>query len=161
MADEDWHDTISVNLYSTFYCGRAAANQFRKQGPGGAIINVSSGTALRAYPGFAYSTAKAGVISLTKSMAAQLAGEEIRVNCIIPGYIAQAPPQTEEHVRFNEQRGRFNTARRIGEAWEMGPLAVFLSSDAAAYITGEMFVIDGGGLSGGIALTGYAVEEGA
>lgn len=159
LADDDWHDTISVNLYSAFYCARAAANQFRKQGPGGNIINVSSGTALRGAPqSLGYAAAKAGVISLTKSLAAMLAGEEIRVNCIVPGYVLQAPPEDDDQNQRNVSRGKFNTVGRIGEAWELGPLAVFLSSDASSYITGETFAIDGGGLAGGIAPTGYAQD---
>jgi NAD(P)-dependent dehydrogenase (short-subunit alcohol dehydrogenase family) len=161
LADEDWHDTIEVNLYGTFYCSRAAARQFLAQGGGGVIVNVASGTALRAHPSsFGYAAAKAGVISLTKSMAAMLAGEEVRVNCIVPGYVVQAPPETDEQKATIASRGRFNTARRLGEAWELGPLAVFLCSDASSYITGESFVIDGGGLAGGIAPTGWSAVTG-
>jgi NAD(P)-dependent dehydrogenase (short-subunit alcohol dehydrogenase family) len=157
LTDDDWHDGISVNLYSAFYCSRGAARQFLAQGGGGNIINVASGTALRGnMNGFAYPAAKAGVISLTKSLAVSLAGEDIRVNCIVPGYIVQAPPETEDAINMIKQRGRFNTARRLGEAWELGPLAVFLASDASRYITGESFTIDGGGLTGGFAPTGYA-----
>ncbi len=157
MEDSDWMDTIEVNLFSTFYCTRAAARHMVERGGGGAIVNVASGTALRGYPqSFAYAAAKAGVISLTKSSAASLAGENIRVNCIIPGFLAQAPPASQEDAALRLSRGRLNTSGRFGEAWEMGPLAVFLCSDASAYITGESFVIDGGGLSGGIAPTGFA-----
>ena len=103
--------------------------------------------------------AKAGVISITKSLAAQLVGEDIRVNCIIPGYVAQSPAQTDDEVSMRKQRGRFITVRRLGEAWELGALAVFLCSDASSYITGESFPIDGGGLAGGIAPTGFAMAE--
>ncbi|HKS91350.1 MAG TPA: SDR family NAD(P)-dependent oxidoreductase [Tepidiformaceae bacterium] len=159
LDDADWHDTIEVNLYSTFYCSRAAARVLRDQGNGGAIINVASGTALRSYPmSFAYGAAKAGVIALTKSTAAMLAGENIRANCIIPGFVAQHSPESQEEADQVAARGRFNTVGRIGEAWELGPLAVFLASDASRYITAESFVIDGGGLTGGIAPTGYTPE---
>ena len=156
LSDEDWQDTIEVNLHSAFYCSRAAARYFLERGEGGVIVNVASGTALRGFPqSFAYGAAKAGVISLTKSMAAMLAGEKVRVNCIVPGFVAQQPPKDEAEVEALRLRGRFNTARRIGEAWELGPLAVFLCSDASSYVTGETFAIDGGGLTGGIAPTGY------
>jgi len=159
LSDEDWQDTIEVNLHSTFYCSRAAARYLVDRGEGGVIVNVASGTALRGFPSsFGYGAAKAGVISLTKSMAAMLAGENIRVNCIVPGFVAQQPPKNEAEVELLRQRGRFNTARRIGEAWELGPLAVFLCSDASSYVTGESFAIDGGGLAGGITPTGYAPE---
>jgi NAD(P)-dependent dehydrogenase (short-subunit alcohol dehydrogenase family) len=160
IEDEDWHDTIEVNLYSTFYCSRAATRQFLKQGPGGVILNVASGTALRSFPqSIGYAAAKAGVISLTKSLAAELVGEDIRVNCIIPGFVSQQPARDEQEAEMRKQRGRFITARRLGEAWELGPLAVFLASDASRYITAECFSIDGGGLAGGIAPTGFAVSE--
>lgn len=160
LEDADWHDTIEVNLHSTFYCSRAATRQFLKQGGGGVIVNVASGTALRSAPqSLGYAAAKAGVISLTKSTAAQLIGEDIRVNCIIPGYVAQQPPRDEQDVEMRRQRGRFITARRLGEAWELGPLAVFLCSEASSYVTGESFVIDGGGLAGGVAPTGFTMTE--
>ena len=160
LDDADWLDTIEVNLHSAFYCSRAAVRQFLKQGPGGIIVNVASGTALRSFPqSMGYAAAKAGVISLTKSLAAQLFGEDIRVNCIIPGFVAQAPAADADEAAMRKQRGRFITARRLGEAWELGPLAVFLCSDASSYVTGESFSIDGGGLAGGIAPTGYAVNE--
>ncbi len=158
MTDDDWHDTIAVNLYSAFYCSRAAARVMRDQDQGGVIVNVASGTAMRANPtGFAYATAKGGVISLTKSLAGMLVGENIRVNCIVPGFIAQHEPESQEEFERVQGRGKFNTARRIGEAWEMGPLAVFLCSEASSYVTGECFVIDGGGLAGGIAPVGYGM----
>ncbi len=157
VDDADWHDTIEVNLYSAFYCTRAASKHMVERGGGGVIVNVASGTALRAFPqSFAYAAAKAGVISLTKSSAALLVGEGIRVNCIIPGFVHQAPTEDQEELAARASRGRFNTSGRFGEAWELGPLAVFLCSDASSYITGESFVIDGGGLAGGIAPTGFA-----
>jgi len=159
LEDADWHDTIEVNLHSTFYCSRAAVRTFLKQDQGGVILNVASGTALRSSPqSIGYAAAKAGVISLTKSLAAQVVGEYIRVNCIVPGYVSQRPPR-DDRSRMRQQRGRFITARRLGEAWELGPLAVFLCSDASSYVTGEAFVIDGGGLAGGISPTGWVVSE--
>lgn len=160
LDDADWHDTIEVNLYSTFYCSRAAVRHFLKQDEGGVILNVASGTALRSSPqSIGYAAAKAGVISLTKSLAAQVAGENIRVNCIVPGFVSQRPPRDEQEEAMRAQRGRFVTVRRLGEAWELGPLAVFLCSEASSYVTGEAFVIDGGGLAGGVAPTGWAVSE--
>ena len=73
VNDDDWHDTLDVNLSSAFYCARAASKLMAAQGRGGTIINLASGTAMRAYPmSFGYGAAKAGVIALTKSMSAML-----------------------------------------------------------------------------------------
>lgn len=155
-TDDDWRDTIDVNLSGTFYCSRAAAKVLTEQDQGGVIVNVASGTAMRATPNsFGYATAKGGVMSFTKSLAGLLVGYGVRVNCIVPGFVAQAPPRDADEQAMRDQRGRFITARRLGEAWELGPLAVYLCSDASSYVTGEMFIIDGGGLAGGIAPTGY------
>jgi NAD(P)-dependent dehydrogenase (short-subunit alcohol dehydrogenase family) len=159
VGDDDWRDTLDVNLSSAFYCARAASKQMVEQGGGGVIINVASGTALRAYPmSFGYGAAKAGVIALTKSLAAMLIKHDIRVNCIIPGFVQQGPARNEQMQIFAQTRGRYIPAQRLGEAWELGPLAVYLSSDASSYVTGQGFVIDGGGLAGGLAPVGFAPE---
>jgi NAD(P)-dependent dehydrogenase (short-subunit alcohol dehydrogenase family) len=152
IEDDDWADSIQTNLNSALSGTRAAVRVFREREIPGVVINVSSGTALRSYTvSLPYPAAKAGVISLTKSVAAQVAGDGIRVNCIVPGFVLQAPLETDEQKSVAMSRGRFNPVRRLGEAWELGPLAVYLCSDLSSYVTGEMFVIDGGGLAGGIA----------
>lgn len=159
VNDADWHDTLDVNLSSAFYCARAASKQMVAQGHGGVIINVASGTAMRAYPmSFGYGAAKAGVIALTKSLSAMLVKHDIRVNCIIPGFVRQGPARNEQEQVFAQTRGRYIPAQRLGEAWELGPLAIFLASDASSYVTGQGFVIDGAGLAGGLAPMGFAPE---
>jgi NAD(P)-dependent dehydrogenase (short-subunit alcohol dehydrogenase family) len=159
VSDENWHDTIDVNLSSAFYCARAASKAMIDRGRGGAIINVASGTALRAYTAnFAYGAAKAGVISFTKTLAVLLQRHDIKVNCIIPGFVAQRPPETEQIAQFMASRAKYFPVQRMGEAWELGPLAVYLASAASSYVTGQSFVIDGGGLAGGVAPVGFAPE---
>ncbi len=159
VTDDDWHETIDVNLSSAFYCARAASKAMIDRGEGGVIVNVASGTALRAYPiGFVYGAAKAGVISFTKSLAVMLQRHNIRVNCIIPGFVAQRPAPNEQAAAALGARARYFPVQRIGEAWELGPLAVYLASDASSYVTGQGFNIDGGGLSGGVAPVGFAPE---
>jgi NAD(P)-dependent dehydrogenase (short-subunit alcohol dehydrogenase family) len=155
ITDDDWRTSVGLNLSSAFYCARAAARPMIEQG-GGVIISVSSGTALRGFPqDMAYNAAKAGVLSLTKSLAMMLARHNIRVNCIIPGFVSQAPAATPEEAEQRRQRGRFIPVQRLGEARELGPLAVFLASDASSYLTGQGIAIDGGGLAGGYAPVGW------
>ncbi len=158
VTDDDWHDTIDVNLSSAFYCARAASRPMIEQ-KSGVIINLGSGTALRGSPHiFPYAAAKAGVISLTQSLAMMLARHNIRVNCIIPGEIARRPCESKEEEALWRDRGRFFPAQRVGEPWELGPLAVFLASDASSYMTGQGFAIDGGFLAGGYAPIPFAPE---
>ena len=148
----DWafEQVLATNLKSAFYACRAASRAMVQQGTGGVLVTTASGTALRGNKGFAYPTAKGGVISLTKSMATMLYGHAIRANCIVPGYVSQRDARDEQERAVREQRGRFVPAQRLGEWWELGPLAVFLASDASSYITGQQFIIDGGGLAGGL-----------
>jgi NAD(P)-dependent dehydrogenase (short-subunit alcohol dehydrogenase family) len=158
LSDADWRDNIDINLSSAFYCARAVAKPMIEQGSG-VIINLSSGTALRGTPPiFPYAAAKAGIISLTKSLAVMLARYNIRVNCIIPGEFARRPCADEQEEAHWRDRGRFFPAQRVGEPWELGPLAVFLASDASSYLTGQGFALDGGFLAGGYAPIPFAPE---
>ena len=154
--DEAFEAVLATNLMSAFYCGRAAAKAMVERDEGGVLINVASGTGLRGNRGFAYPTAKGGVISLTKNEATMLWSHGIRANVIVPGYVSQRPAADEEEAQVRRNRGLFVPVRRLGEWWEMGPLAVFLASDASRYITGESFIIDGGGLAGGLGPGNFA-----
>ncbi|MBT5773392.1 MAG: SDR family oxidoreductase [Dehalococcoidia bacterium] len=156
FEDEEFEAVLGLNLKSAFYSGRAASKVMVERGEGGVIINVASGTALRGNRGFAYPTAKGGVISLTKSEATILWPHNIRANVIVPGYVSQGPAKDDEEANLRQNRGGFIPVRRLGEWWELGPLAVYLASDASQYVTGEQFIIDGAGLAGGIGPTGYA-----
>jgi NAD(P)-dependent dehydrogenase (short-subunit alcohol dehydrogenase family) len=153
--DEAFEEVLATNLKSNFYCNRAAARQMVARAAGGVIINVASGTALRGNRHFAYPTAKGGVISLTKSVATILGPHRIRANVIIPGFVLKGPPADERDAEAAKRHGQMVPVRRLGEWWELGPLCVFLASDASQYITGQSFVIDGGGLAGGLGPTGF------
>lgn len=153
--DDAFEAVLAINLKSNFYCDRAAARHMVERASGGVIMNVASGTALRGNRHFAYPTAKGGTISLTKSAATILGPHNIRVNVIIPGTVQKGPPANEKEAALAEQRGRMVPVRRLGEWWELGPLCVFLASDASRYITGQSFVIDGGGLAGGLGPVGF------
>ncbi len=157
--DEVFEQVLATNLKSTFFCGRAAAKPMVERKQGGVIINVSSGTAMRGNRTFAYPTAKGGVISLTKSEATMLGQYGIRANVIVPGFVSQRPPRDDREAEFRKSRGQMIPVRRLGEWWELGPLAVYLASDASSYVTGESFIIDGGGLAGGLGPTGFVPEH--
>jgi 2-deoxy-D-gluconate 3-dehydrogenase len=158
--DEAFDDVLCTNLKSNFYCNRAAARRMVARGAGGVIINVASGTALRGNRHFAYPTAKGGVISLTKSVATILGAHNIRANVIIPGFVLKEPPADEREAEAARRHGQMVPVRRLGEWWELGPLCVFLASDASQYITGQSFIIDGGGLAGGLGPTGFVPRHG-
>lgn len=155
FPDEVFESVLATNLKSNFYCDRAASRHMVARDGGGVIINVASGTALRGNRHFAYPTAKGGTISLTKSAATILAPHHIRVNAIIPGTVQKGPPENEEAAADVKRRGSMVPVRRLGEWWELGPLCVFLASDASSYISGQSFVIDGGGLAGGLGPVGF------
>jgi NAD(P)-dependent dehydrogenase (short-subunit alcohol dehydrogenase family) len=162
ITDEDWRETVDLNFSSVFYSARAAVRHFLDQEKPGSIITVSSGTSLRGsgLQFFVDGAAKAGVINMTQSLAIQLARNQIRVNCIVPGFILQKTLEDQDEIEVARNQGSRIPIRRVGEAWELGPLAVYLASDASAYMTGEAFVIDGGGLAGGLAPTGWDVQSG-
>ncbi|XOV87486.1 MAG: SDR family NAD(P)-dependent oxidoreductase [Pseudomonadota bacterium] len=148
--DEAFEAVLATNLKSNFYCSRAAAKHMVLRGEGGVIIHTASGTALRGNRSFAYPTAKGGQISMMKSTATMLAPYNIRVNTIVPGFVAQREADSPEEEEIRKSRGSRIPVRRLGEWWELGPLAVYLASDASAYVTGQSFIIDGGGLAGGL-----------
>ncbi len=162
ITDEDWRETVDINLSSVFYSARAAVRHFLAEHKPGNIITVSSGTSLRGSGPlyFVDGAAKAGVINMTQSLAIQLARDRIRANCIVPGFIAQKTLEEADEIEVARNRGSRIPVGRVGEAWELGPLAVYLASDASAYMTGEAFIIDGGGLAGGLAPTGWDVQSG-
>ena len=153
--DDAFEAVLATNLKSNFYCSRAGARYMvvrarRDPQAGGVIINVASGTALRGNRSFAYPTAKGGQIAMTKSIATMLAPWGIRANTIVPGFVAQRPAATDEERSTYATRGARIPVRRLGEWWELGPLCVYLASDASSYVTGQDFIIDGGGLAGGL-----------
>jgi len=155
FPDDGFQATMEQNLHSVFYAARAASAQMMKQGTPGVVVPTASGSALRGRLPFAYPTAKGGVLSLTRSMAMTLAAHNIRVNTIVPGYVSQRPPKDAQEQAVREQRGSFVPVKRLGEWWELGPLAIFLASEASSYITGAQFIIDGGGLAAGLGPVGF------
>jgi NAD(P)-dependent dehydrogenase (short-subunit alcohol dehydrogenase family) len=144
---------MSVNVYGVYNCAFAAVNQFLAQGPkGGIIVNIASVAGQVAVPRrFAYGTTKGAVISMTQSIAMDYVDDNIRCNCICPGtvetpfvdaylhrYHAGEEDETRKQLHARQPIGR------MGRPEEIAPLALYLASDEAAYVTGSQMVIDGG-----------------
>jgi NAD(P)-dependent dehydrogenase (short-subunit alcohol dehydrogenase family) len=150
LSDQEWLYSINTNLSGTFYCCRAVAKQMIGQGSG-KVINLASAGGLRAVRGaFPYGAAKAGVVMLSKILAITWAKHNIQVNCIAPGFFLIRDLPLQQHQKIQS----FFPLGRCGEPHEIGPLTVYLSSNASDYVTGECFVIDGAA-SIGYAPTGY------
>ncbi|MEM8637270.1 MAG: 3-oxoacyl-[acyl-carrier-protein] reductase [Cyanobacteria bacterium P01_G01_bin.54] len=141
MKPEDWQAVINLNLTGVFLCMRAVAKLMLKQ-RSGRIINIASVAGQMGNPGQAnYSAAKAGVIGLTKTVAKEFAPRGITVNAVAPGFIAT----DMTHGLDNEEILKFIPLGRYGEADEIAGMVRFLAADpAAAYITGQVFNVDGG-----------------
>jgi len=153
ITDEEWRRGIDVNLSSQFYCARAVIPPMVRQ-KRGKIINIASGYGLRGEKhNYIYACAKGGVIQLTRSLALTYAADNIQSNCIVPGIF----PHNERLMKFFKG-GKFIPIGRVGYDEDLGPLAVFLSSEASNHINGELIVIDGGGLAGGIIPTGVTPQ---
>ena len=152
ITDQEWHTGIDTNLSGTFYCCRAAIPHMLRQG-GGKIINVTSGFGLRGgRDNFMYTSSKAGLINFTRSLAMTYAERNIQANLIAPGLFPHDNPAMVEWWRG----GKFVPMGRLGRDEELGPLCVFLASDLSSYMNGDILALDGGGLAGGHAPTGFA-----
>ena len=143
-ADEAWwRRIVDVNLTGHFLVSQPAARIMAKQG-GGCIINMSSGGATRAHRAFtAYDATKGGIEALTRAMAVDLAGYGIRVNALMPGSI-DTSSLGEEYRKIS---GVNIPMGHVGEPEDMTGAALFLASDDAAYITGDVVKVDGGMLA--------------
>jgi 3-oxoacyl-[acyl-carrier protein] reductase len=143
MKDEDWDAVLSTNLKGTFLCSKEAIKIMSKQ-RSGKIISISSIVAFTGNPGQAnYSSSKAGIIGLTKTIAREYASRGIRANAIAPGFIETPmtealPEKVKEEMKESIPLGHFGRAEDIANA------VVFLASKEADYITGQVFHINGG-----------------
>ncbi len=146
---EQWQEIVDLNLTSTFICTKLIGGAMVRRGQGGRIINVASISGLvanRGIGGRSYETSKAAVIQFTRACAADWAPHRVTVNAIAPGAFLTEPnvrwsrlkPAVMETFKAQIPMGEF------GRPEDLGPLAVYLASDAARYMTGAVLVIDGG-----------------
>ncbi|MCK1744539.1 SDR family oxidoreductase [Bradyrhizobium sp. 139] len=151
-SDADWNRIMAVNLTGPFLCTKAAASLMREQG-GGAIVNITSISAVRASTlRSAYGTSKAGLAHLTKQLAVELAALNIRVNAVAPGPVDTA---MAKQVHTREIRADYHDAiplNRYGLEEELAEAIYFLCSERASYITGQILAVDGGFDAAGIGL---------
>lgn len=144
LDDKDWDAVFAVNAKGTFLCSVAAARHMMRQGQG-IIINIVAASAHRSYPGAgAYGPSKAAVVSLTQQMALEWAHHGIRVNGISPGAIRDPGTGWEKREPKVLQEVRMLPLQRAGRTWEVARTAVFLASDDAGYMTGQIVIVDGG-----------------
>jgi len=148
VAEEDWRSVVDVNLNGLFFCCQEVAKHMIARGEGGRIVNISSMSGFivnRPQPQTSYNATKAAVAHLTKSLAVEWAQHNIRVNAIAPGYMgtAMAKPFFED-PNYGGIWIDMIPMKRPGEPEELGPLAVYLASQASSYVTGTTVIIDGG-----------------
>ena len=150
--EEDWDLVLNVNLKGLFHTCRAVLPQMVKQGRG-CILNISSvGAVLHAYPKlFIYTISKSAVNTFTRCLAAEFAGRGIRVNCVMPGMIDSPPIYMEilplyggDIEKMRKDRNARVPMKHMGEPWDIAYASLFLVSDEAKYITGQILAVDGG-----------------
>jgi NAD(P)-dependent dehydrogenase (short-subunit alcohol dehydrogenase family) len=148
-SEENWNQSVDVNLKSVFFCSKYAIMQMKEKGKGSIINNSSVAGLVGSTFSPAYSAAKGGIISLTKTLAGDFGPFNIRVNCICPGAIEtpmlerviefQGDPQEVRAMRKkNYPLGRFGTPNEVAQT------ALFLASDESSFVTGAIIVVDGG-----------------
>lgn len=149
VAEETWDRVMDVNVKSMMLMSKFAIPRMVESG-GGSLVNISSLAAWRASPpdALAYSVSKAGVVSLTVSMAVAHARDGIRVNCILPGNINT--PMATSHLNLTEEmveaRAQFTPLGTQGTAWDIAWAGLFFASDESRWITGVSMPVDGGSL---------------
>lgn len=145
MNEAEWHHIVDLNLTQAFTGSKAVGPHMLRQGRG-VVINLSGVAAFRARPArSAYGSAKAALVAFTQANALEWAPFGVRVNSIAPGLFPDPSQLSKEDLKDRSERALPNVPlRRVGKLREVGFLALYLASDASAYVTGQTFCIDGG-----------------
>ena len=151
MTDEDWHQIIGINLHSFFYCTQTFIRHMVKN-QWGRIINITGHASLRGSPFAAHTVAgKGGAVGFTRSIATEFADQGITCNNVAPGHM-DTPPRRPYYTQLKEEVGQEwyggwiskIPMKKLGDPDEFGALCAFLASENASYITGQMFLVNGG-----------------
>jgi 3-oxoacyl-[acyl-carrier protein] reductase len=143
MSDDDWSSVLRTNLDATFRLSRAAAERMFRQRQG-SIVNITSISGIRGNSGQAnYAASKAAVAAMSRSLAKELARRGVRVNCVAPGFI-DTDMVTAMNPKVVAEVQKAIPMRRLGTPEEVAAVVRFLASDAAAYVTGQEWCVDGG-----------------
>jgi 3-oxoacyl-[acyl-carrier protein] reductase len=143
MKDEDWDKVIAVNLSAAFRLSRAAVNGMMRR-KSGRIVSITSVVGVTGNPGQAnYCASKAGLIGMTKSLAAEVASRGITVNCVAPGFIES--PMTDA-LNEKQKEGILSSvpAGKLGQGADIAAAVVYLASAEAGYVTGQTLHVNGG-----------------
>jgi NAD(P)-dependent dehydrogenase (short-subunit alcohol dehydrogenase family) len=146
ITEEEWDAVLDTNLKAYFMCSQAAGRVMIENG-GGSIINNASIFGIRGFPNLAaYISSKGGVVQLTRGLAVEWARKGIRVNCVAPGYTVteMAKRDIESNPVILEQNLRKIPMKRGCDPREISDVMVFVASDAASYLTGQIIAVDGG-----------------
>lgn len=144
FEEMNWDRLMQINLKGAFYCAQAAAKIMKQ---GGAIVNISSGTSVMTTPGRApYVISKAGINAMTAVLAAEWAGDNIRLNAVAPGWIMTDMVKDGICMGIVSEKQILSAVpmKRLADPGEIADVVIFLASDEASYVTGQTLFVDGG-----------------
>jgi NAD(P)-dependent dehydrogenase (short-subunit alcohol dehydrogenase family) len=154
LSEEQWDREVDVNMKGCFTCSQAVLTGMVGRG-GGVIVNIASVNGIGYFGNDAYSAAKAGVLSLTRSVAVRYGPFGVRSNAVVPGTIQT--PQWDDRLAADpdalDKMARWYPLGRVGQPSDVVPAVMFLASDEAAWITGAALPVDGGLLAGNLRMT--------